>query len=405
MFGKKKKTPKVEKVFEGSSTEEQTTPADDNLSEEKLEEEAKNKTDEDLVGMFGDEAKEEESEDDNLTEGQREQVKRLNSVKDKISKILQSSNIEIVDENIGDEYESESGAGGEHSQQELDSLKALFGQKNKNKQELTLTLDDFDYTYIGQYLEEYDLMHLKNIKRIKLQRKYPKWFKKFLIATGVIAFVGIGIFLAIFLTRETPVYLKEVTLSQTHHDYYVDEVFDYTGIYLNLEYSDGSTQRVKLNKDHFKDKLGKVKLTGENNDDLQFENGTSANLIFTYQGFDVTYTVNILKKVEIGVSAIYSNGLFNLGANEYINSDYILPLVVYEGYGEKIMSLLQTSIDISVDGQKLEYVAKSGFKTVAPTTKESVIKITYQSKFSVEIRYNEDDEIDNYVTSVIENAE
>ena len=97
--------------------------------------------------------------------------------------VVRNNAIEIVDENIGDEYESGGATSDEKSQQDYDSLKALFGDKAKGKKdEVTLTIDDFDYTYTGQYLDEYDLMHMKAIKKIRLQRKYPKGLKKFLIA-------------------------------------------------------------------------------------------------------------------------------------------------------------------------------------------------------------------------------
>ena len=75
----------------------------------------------------------EEEEDSNLTPAQKEQIERINAVKSKISKILQSSNIEIIDENIGDEYESGGGAAKEFNQQEYDALNTGFSQKNKTK--------------------------------------------------------------------------------------------------------------------------------------------------------------------------------------------------------------------------------------------------------------------------------
>ena len=111
-----------------------------------------------------------------LTESQKEKKEKLDSVKSKISKILKSSNIEIIDENIGDEYDDDEISESEkQKQQDYDSLKAIFGKDDKNKkQELTLTIDDFDYTYIGKYVDEYDLMHRKNIKKIKLPSKYGK---------------------------------------------------------------------------------------------------------------------------------------------------------------------------------------------------------------------------------------
>ena len=183
-MARKKKQPKIEKVFDSSSKEEQL------LSAENYEKKEVSAVDE-ILEVYDD------SVDDGLTDSQREKKERLDSVKSKIAQILKSQNIEIVDENFGDEYETGSGGSTEErSQQDYDSLKALFGDKDKGKkQELTLTIDDFDYTYVGQYIDEYDLMHMKNIKRIKLQKKYPKWMKKAIIAASVIAVVGVGVFL------------------------------------------------------------------------------------------------------------------------------------------------------------------------------------------------------------------
>ncbi|MBP3582228.1 MAG: hypothetical protein J6J33_05715, partial [Clostridia bacterium] len=324
---KKKKEPKVEKVFESSSTEEQASAAQNSTDSDV--DEAKNKTSEDLNDFFGVQEEEEES---NLTPAQKEQIERLNAVKSKISKILQSSNIEIIDENIGDEYETGSGAAKEFNQEEYDSLNTGFSAKNKSK-ELTLTIDEFDYTYVGQYLEEFDLMHIKSIKRIRLQKKYPKKLKKFLIAASIILVVGLGAFLGFYLTREKPVYLKSISLSQTEHDYFVNEIFEYTGLYLNLEYSDGTVKKVKLEEEHLKDVTGKIERIGEGGKDIQFVSGTTASLVFTYEGFDATYTINILKKKEIGLSAIYTEGLYKLKANEYINDKNLLLMVVYDSYG------------------------------------------------------------------------
>lgn len=389
---KKKKEPKVEKVFDSSSSEEQVSNAQNSTDAEV--DDAKNKTSEDLNDFFG---VQEEEEDSNLTPAQKEQIERINAVKSKISKILQSSNIEIIDENIGDEYESGSGAAKEFNQQEYDSLNTGFSQKNKTK-ELTLTIDEFDYTYVGQYLEEFDLMHIKSIKRIRLQRKYPKKLKKFLIAASIILVIGLGAFLGFYLTREKPVYLKNVTLSQTGHDYFVNEIFEYTGLYLNLEYSDGRVERVKLKEEHLKDITGKIERIGEDGKDIQFVSGTTASLVFTYQGFDATYTINILKKKEIGLSAIYTEGLFKLKANDYINDKNLLLMVVYDSYGEEHISMSMAGLKLKVDGVECSYVKNQGFKLTADMTNSSVITIEH-SEFTLDIAY---DANTNYVTSVAE---
>ncbi len=374
MFGKKKKkSPKVENVLESSSAEEQASAA--NNEQEPKPEEKRSDVD-DFLGV------EEQPEDDALTEQQKEKVEQLNSVKSKISQILKSSNIEIIDENIGDEYEYDGSAGSEKkSQQDYDSLKALFGDKDANKkQELTLTIDDFDYTYVGQYLDEFDLMHMKNIKRIRLQRKYPKHLKKILIIASAVLVVGLGVFLGVYFTRDIPVYLKNVTLSQTEHDYFIDEVFDYTGLYLIAEYSDGSTKRIKLDNSHLKDITGWVERVGDNSQDIQFVNGSAATLTFNYQGFDVNYTVNIVKKVESGLMAIHSNGLFDIAENGHISSNFVTLFVDYGNFGMQEIKLSATNVACYVDGEKCTYQTSKGFLVTNGTNKNSVIKFEYTTE-------------------------
>ncbi len=384
-MAKKKKQPKIEKVFDGSSKEEQL------LSAENDEKKEVSAVDE-FLEVYDD------SVDDGLTDSQREKKERLDSVKSKIAQILKSQNIEIVDENFGDEYETGSGGSTEErSQQDYDSLKALFGDKDKGKkQELTLTIDDFDYTYVGQYIDEYDLMHMKNIKRIKLQKKYPKWMKKAIIAASVVAVVGVGVFLGIYLTRDIPVYLKGISLSQVENDYYVDEVFDYTGLYIIAEYSDGSTKQVKLDKSHLKGVIGSVDRVGDNGEDVKFLRGTTASLTFDYEGFETTYTVNILKKVEKGIEAIYTDGLFNLKADEYISSSVLNLLVDYGAYGKTSTKYSSSNLDIYIDdsAEKLAYVSGQGYKLTSDLTTGSKIKLVYkynngESTIELVIEYQE----------------
>ena len=94
MFGKKKnkKQPKIEKVFDSSSEEEQASAG------ENLENTEAGETRSDIDEFLGIDSSAEP--EDNLTEEQKEKVYKLNTVKGKISQILQSQNIEIVDENI-----------------------------------------------------------------------------------------------------------------------------------------------------------------------------------------------------------------------------------------------------------------------------------------------------------------
>ena len=95
MFGKKKnkKQPKIEKVFDSSSEEEQASAG------ENLENTEAGETRSDIDEFLGIDSSAEP--EDNLTEEQKEKVDKLNTVKGKISQILQSQNIEIVDETAG----------------------------------------------------------------------------------------------------------------------------------------------------------------------------------------------------------------------------------------------------------------------------------------------------------------
>lgn len=387
MFGRKKKEPKVEKVFDDKTEKEESSQNQENTNGDAENQEQQ------LTGLeeFED-PNAEVNEDDGLTEIQKQKYEKLGNVKDKISKILKSSNVEIVDENIGDEYDLDYATDSEkQQQQDYDSLKALFGNKDKSKkQELTLTIDDFDYTYVGQYIDEYDLMHMKGIKKVRLQRKYPKHLKKFLIAACVVLIAGLGGFLGYYFTRETPVYLKSVALNQTENNYYIYENFDYTGLYLIAEYSNGVKQYIPLNGNYLVDIIGRVERNG---DDIQFTGGTLAELTFSYQGFNVKYSVNILEKIKEGLIALYSPGFFNLQSGEYITDDYLKILCDYGDYGQELLDLSSSEIELYVNDTKLNYVTnygetKSGFLLTENLTESSTIRVSYQG-IELEFTYDE----------------
>lgn len=364
-MAKKKKEPKVEKVFDSKNSKSTEAETKQDAS---VDENAASNVD-DFLGK--------ETPEDHLTEKQKAKLEKLNNVKSKISKILQSSNIEIVDENFDDEYDYGSAENVDgQSQQDYDSLKALYGGKEKNKKaEVTLTIDDFDYTYIGQYLEEYDLMHLKNIKKVKIQKKRSPKLKKFLIIATMVVVVAVGAFLGFYFTREVPVYLKGVTINQNERSYYVNQKFDYTGLYLLAEYSDGTVKKVKLESKYFNNDLttGKIERTGEENDEIMFANNGTANLVFTYQGFNVEYTVNVIRKVETGIHAIYTSGIFELGVNGFITNELLNIFIEYGEYGEELVDFSQ-SISVIVDNERCAYT-NDGYRVIRGTNADSVIVI------------------------------
>ena len=362
-MAKKKKEPKVEKVFESKKETEAT-------EEVKQSDEIKSDVD-DILGK--------ETPEDHLTERQKNKLEKLNNVKHKISKILQSQNIEIVDENFDDDYDYSSADNVDgQSQQDYDSLKAMFGGKDKNKkQEVTLTIDDFDYMYVGQYLEEYDLMHMKNIKKVRIQKKRSPKLRKFLIISAMVVVAAIGGVLGFFLTRKVPVYLKAVTLNQSERQYNVDDAFDDTGLYFIAEYSDGTIKRVKLDLSYFNSDLSTGRFdrkTDENTDEIIFVNNGTANLVFSYEGFNVDYKVVIERSVEKGLSAVFAKGIYEIPEGGYITNKVLQIFMEYDQGLRKVE--FSNSVQVYVGEERCSYnEANKGFRVARGTTELSIIKI------------------------------
>ena len=389
MFGKKKKEPKIEKVFDSKND----TPAED---QDKVNKESDADLAEFKTGK--------EEDNSGLTEVQKKKVEKLGNVKDKISKILKSSNIEIVDENLGDEYEFDGNVdSAQQQQQDYDALKALFGNKEKSKgQELTLTIDDFDYTYVGQYVEEYDLMHLKSIKKIRLQKKHSKHFKRIILAACLVVVLGLGGFLGYYFTRETPVYIKAVTLNQVEHDYFLDEYFDYTGIYYIVEYSNGVKKTVPLSQSNVASAIANGNVMGRVNTadgNIKFTGISSQTsptyITFQYSGFSVRYDINVRSRSFDGLIANVSDGFFSLNAGTVVNSDYLKLYASYEDYGNEAMTLAERDLKFYVNGVEQVYEVPTGrrvyggFKLTTDIRQDSIIKITYTlSVRTVELEFS-----------------
>lgn len=332
MFGRKKKEAKVEKVFESADSNDKIT--------EELNEDGK--IDDEILGVNNTEENKEEKE---LTKSQKEKLEKLDSVKSKISKILKASNIEIVDENVGDEYEFDGNSDAEKQQQDYDALKALFGGADKSKkQELTLTIDDYDYTYTGQYVDEFDFVHMKNIKKVKLQNKHKKLIKRLSIAAAAVVVIGVGVTLGIVLTRKTPVYLKSVSLSQTEQSYYLDSPFDYRGLKILAEYSNGTVETIQLNGSYFYDSVGYVERI---NGDLVFTDGEQATLYFVYSGQQASIKINILRKNLTGITEKHKAALFNLKAGDYLTNEVLQIKATYSNYRDELINFADVSITVA----------------------------------------------------------
>ena len=313
---------------------------------------------------------------DNFSGANKNENDKYSNVKSKISKLLQSQGIEIIDENEGDEYEFEASEDGETAQtrQDAEELISVYAEAGKKKKkELELTFDNFDYTYIGQYLDEFDLLHMKNIKKVKLKRNITKRFRLTIISIIVAMVAILGAVMTYFIVRPVPVYLKNVSLNQTERVYYLDEVFDYTGLYFIEEYSDGSIKKVPLTSEY----LDNIATTGQfttTNDNIQFRDGSLANFVFRYKGFTLNYKVNIRRKNAKTFYVIFSDGIFNLSENDYITSDIMKIMVYYEGFGiEEVKDV--SAFTLSIGGIDCTYDSNRGEFKVSTNTSGKVITI------------------------------
>ena len=92
------------------------------------------------------------------------------------------------------------------------------------------------------------------------------------------------------LTREKPVYLKSITLNQEAGKYFINDYFDYAGLYILAEYSDGRIERIKLDSSHLQadQNVGNIAQDGDN---LQFTGTQPAALTFAYNGKTVVYNI------------------------------------------------------------------------------------------------------------------
>ena len=332
-----------------------------------------------------------EEEEEELSPKQKEKKDRLKSLESKISKILQSNNIEIVDENAGDEYETdeEKSISEKQKQQDYEALKGTFGKDANKKQELTLTLDDFDYTYIGKYVEDYDLIHMKNIKRIKLQNKYKKLIIKITAAALAVIMLTVGGVLAYKLTREKPVYLASVRLSQSSQSYFVDENFNYTGLYLIETYSDGRESWIKLTRNHFQSSEGNYSI-----EDNKFTKvSDDVRLYFKHpMGFyNIEMKIKVERKRENGLTCKYTNGLFDLKQGDVITDDYLIPILEHSNYNGQKLDFSNENLKIKVDGTELQRTSTNdGFRLTSDLSKTSEIVVSYKNgTYELKLVYGE----------------
>lgn len=371
-----------------------------------------------IAAQKGEKEKKEEPTEEELSPQEKEKLSRLNKVKSKIAQMLKSSNVEIIDENEGDEYEYETGSAGDKKKQEqdYDALKARFGAGGKNKkEELTLTIDDFDYTYIGKYVDEYDIIHMRDIKRIKLPNKHKKLIKRLSFAAAAIVVIVVASIITYNIVRVKPEYLQSVSLSQATQTYYKNEYFDYTGIYMVAKYSTGRVARLPLTASNYVDCSGGYVEESYDKTLLRFTGGSGTLLHFEFDGFvgesnastSLILSITIVEKKEDGLNVMYSDGIFDLKSGDLINSDYLLPLVEYQDYNDREvystkLSLSDVNIKVIIDGNVIGYDSvNKGFVVESDILPTSKIEVSYYIKGKDETVVVELDRTKNNVSAKV----
>ena len=335
-----------------------------------------------------------ENEDNSATSsaGQNEKNEKLEGIKDKISQILRVQGIEIVDENEGDEFDE--AQSDQKSQQDYDELKSIFGDdgKNKNKQ-LTLTVDDFDYTYVGQYVDEFDLLHVRSIKHIKMPKKFPKPLKRAIIAASILLVVGIGVFFAYWFTRDIPVYITSVKLSQDSGYYFTGQNFSYNELYLVVDYSNGNREYVELEPEHYASGRGNASIIDTNPNSIVFNQIGDVTLSFNYSGFVVDYRVSVNSFEDTGINAIVVPTIFE-NPPTHFNNDNMCVMLVRSGlignseYVEvqNKFNLLSSSSIIGIDiingtvVSHCTFESGNGYRINATLNYSSKIEIKYHNE-------------------------
>ena len=92
--------------------------------------------------------------------------------------------------------------------------------------------------------------------------------------------------------------------------------------------------------------------------------------------------ITIVKKRPDGLCTIYSDGIFDLKANDLITSKHLIPLVEYQDHSDKKVSSTRINISnvkIYVDNEDIGYDSvNKGFVLTKDITPTSIIKVTYE---------------------------
>ena len=125
---------------------------------------------------------------------------------------------------------------------------------------------------------------------------------------------------------------------------------------------------------------GKFERIGEEEKEIVFVNNGTANLVFSYEGFNVNYEVTVKKKTETGLKAIYAKeGIFNILPNGVITQDLLRVFIEYEGIGEQFEAYSSSSaVSVTVDGVPCSKTS-DGYVCEFGTNSSSRIVVKYLS--------------------------
>ena len=198
-----------------------------------------------------------------------------------------------------------------------------FMEKHTKKEE------NVDIGTFGKYDSDLDFRLNQNIKKVRFPMS--KQLKILLSCLAVVLLAGIGTFLGIYLYEEPPaIVLTKVALSQERvTNVYVNDNLNVDYIYLNCEYSDGTTKRLPVSKDMLTVNTTSAVQYDTATGNTKFINSGMVYVTVEYEGNSLRLTYIVEQKTLQGISAFasdieISNSLtaINLNNKLIVNAHY-----------------------------------------------------------------------------------
>ncbi len=278
------------------------------------------------------------------------------------------------------EFKTENPKDAEAKQSELSKKVPVITNLVSTKEEVVFTENDGTYTS--------NLDFTKNLSVRKTKLPLPKL--PFILAgcaTLIAALVG-GVMFIVEKTRPPePVVIVSATLNATTFDAgFVGDDIDFRGLFIDCEYSDGTTKRIYDvenylvgTSEHFVD--GKVMFEGKMFD------GTNGYLEFVYDGITMRANTNTYAPEILRISDVQMEKL-EFEANEIIKFADLLVFVEYhDNLGQRLLtdSDCKNYLTVTLDGVELSKSTNGFVITDSISAGEHKLVFAFQNYLSAEI--------------------